>query len=342
LSRTRPDRILAFGAVAILIAVLPLFLPSYLSFELTYVAAYAIAILGLTILTGYNGQISLGHGAFLAVGGYTLAILATKAGVPFWCTIPIAALICFVLGIVIGLAALRLEGAYLALATFSLAVSVPSLLKRFSSFTGGSGGLILTPASPPAIFHDLDSERWLYYCVWALAGAIFIATSYLLRGRLGRALRALRDNHTAAVSFGINPYFYKTLAFGWSAAYAGIAGALVAVATAFVSPDVYNLALSTTLLIGLVLGGIETMWGALAGGLVVEFLPLWAQKINSGAPAIVQGVALILVMLVMPGGIAGTVLRFLRARRGQDVDATPPAVRAEGVPLSVSASVPSD
>jgi branched-chain amino acid transport system permease protein len=266
------------------------------------------------ILTGYNGQISLGHGAFLAVGGYTLAILATKVGIPYWCTIPIAAVLCGAFGIAIGLAALRLEGAYLALSTFALAVSVPSILKRFSSVTGGNSGLVLTPLAPPAWLHGLDSERYLYYCTWLLTAAIFALTARLLRGRLGRSLRALRDNHVAAVSFGINPYFYKTLAFGWSAAYAGIAGALIAVATAFVSPDVYNLTLSTTLLIGLVLGGIETMWGALLGGVIVEFLPLWAQKINSGAPAIVQGVALIVVMLLMPGGIAGTVMRALRRR----------------------------
>jgi branched-chain amino acid transport system permease protein len=333
----RGDRILAFGILAAVIAVLPVVLPSYVSFELTYVAAYAIAILGLTILTGYNGQISLGHGAFLAVGGYTLAILATRAGVPFWCTIPIAAVICAVVGIGIGLVTLRLEGAYLALSTFALAVSVPSLLKRFSGWTGGNAGIVLTPLAPPPFLHGIDSERWLYYCTWVLTAVIFAVTSVLLRGRLGRSLRALRDNHVAAVSFGINPYFYKTLAFGWSAAYAGVAGALIAIATAYVSPDVYSLTLSTTLLIGLVLGGIETMWGALVGGVVVEFLPLWAQKINSGAPAIVQGVALIIVMLVMPGGIAGTLMRAFKrpARESEPSVGTPLA--AEAAPIAMPA-----
>jgi branched-chain amino acid transport system permease protein len=336
----RSERSLAFLAVAIVLAVLPFVVPTFVSFEFTYVAAYAIAILGLTILTGYNGQISLGHGAFLAVGGYTLAILTTRLGVPIWWTIPIAAVVCAGVGILIGLAALRLEGAYLALSTFALAVSVPSLLKRFGGLTGGNAGIVLPPIAPPDFLHGFDSERWLYYCAWALAGVIFIATSLLLRGRLGRSLRALRDNHTAAVAFGINPFYYKTLAFGWSAAYAGIAGALVAVATAYVSPDVYNLTLSTTLLIGLVLGGLDTMWGAFAGGIVVEFLPLWAQKINSGAPAIVQGVALIIVMLLMPGGIAGTLMRALRRPRasGGAADAGHPVLETAGIPVSAGSS----
>jgi branched-chain amino acid transport system permease protein len=334
----KTERALAFVAIAAVIAILPAFFPAYISFELTYVAAYAIAILGLMILTGYNGQISLGHGAFLAAGGYTLAILVSHAGVPILWTIPIAAVVCAVFGTLIGLAALRLEGAYLALSTFALAVSVPSVIKRFSGLTGGNTGITLAPVTPPAFLHGFDAEKYLYYCAWILTAVIFLVTSLLLRGRLGRSLRALRDNHTAAIAFGINPYFYKTLAFAWSAAYAGIAGALVAIATAYVSPDVYNLTLSTTLLIGLVLGGIDTMWGALLGGVIVEFLPLWAQKINSGAPAIVQGVALILVMLLMPGGVAGGIgglVRRIRTTRG-------PATRDAGpsVAMSAAESVP--
>lgn len=313
----RPDRVVAFGVVAVLVAVLPAFVPSYASFELTYVAAYAIAILGLIILTGKNGQISLGHGAFIAIGGYTVAVLASKAGLPYWVGIPAAGVLAGVIGIGIGVVALRLEGVYLALATFALAVSVPSLLKRFSGVTGGSGGIVLTPVAPPA-WLAIDAERWFYYVAWAIAGVLFILTAVLLEGRLGRSLRALRDNEIAAISFGVNPHFYKTLAFAWSAAYAGIAGALIAIATAFVSPDSYGFNLSITVLIGAVLGGLESLWGAVLGGLVVEFLPLWAQKINEAAPSVVYGVALIAVMLLMPGGIAGTLLRLVRGRRDPD------------------------
>ncbi|HEX3468187.1 MAG TPA: branched-chain amino acid ABC transporter permease, partial [Candidatus Elarobacter sp.] len=140
----------------------------------------------------------------------------------------------------------------------------------------------------------------------------FLATALLMRGRFGRALRALRDNAVAAISFGVNPYFYKTLAFAWSAMLAGVAGALFAIATAFVSPDTFTFALSITLLIGAVLGGITSFWGALVGALVIEFLPLVAQQINAAAPSVVYGVTLILVMLFVPDGVVGGVSRLFR------------------------------
>ncbi len=308
----RADRVLGFAAAALVIAIFPLLVPSYVAFEVVFAGAYAIAILGLVILTGLSGQISLGHGAFLALGGYTVAILAERAGMPYYVSIPIAAALCGLAGIAIGLVALRLEGAYLALATFALAVSVAPVLKRFGDLTGGNAGIVLPPIGVPAFVHGVDSERFLYYCTWLAVGALFVATAALLHGRVGRSLRALRDNETAAVSFGINPYFYKILAFAWSAAYAGIGGGLIAIATAYVSPDAFTVALSITLLIGAVLGGLDTLWGALAGGVVIEFLPLWAQKISPAAPAVVQGVALIAVMLLVPGGIAGSIRGILR------------------------------
>ncbi|MGH7707569.1 MAG: branched-chain amino acid ABC transporter permease [Vulcanimicrobiaceae bacterium] len=303
---SRGRRTGSIAIVAVVIAALPWLIPSYGAFEMTYAGAYTIAILGLIILTGMNGQISLGHGAFLAVGGYAVAILATRTGMPYWISVPIAGVLCGLLGVGIGLVSLRLAGVYLALATFSMAVATPPILKHFKGLTGGTGGIVLQPSLTPAFLHGvLTPERWLYYVTWALAGGLFAATALLLSGRIGRSLRALRDNETAAVAFGINPYYFKTLAFGWSAAYAGVAGAIVAIATAFVSPDAYTFALSITLLIGAVFGGLETMWGAIVGGIVIEFLPLWAQKINAAAPSVVYGVALIVIMILMPTGIAG-------------------------------------
>jgi len=263
------------------------------------------------ILIGNCGQISLGHGAFLALGGYTVAILAQRFGMPDWASIPIAAVISGAFGIVLGLVALRLEGVYMALATFALAVAVPSILKRFKEITGGVGGITLNPISVPGPLHGLFTpERWTYYWTWGLLAALFLATWYLLGGRVGRSLRALRDNENAAVAFGVNPQIYKSLAFAWSAAYAGIAGGILAIATAYVSPDSYGFALSLTLIIGAVLGGLDLLWGALLGGFLVEFLPLWTLKINSAAPSVVYGVALILVMILLPGGIAGAIRRM--------------------------------
>jgi branched-chain amino acid transport system permease protein len=318
-------------AVAV-IAVLPWIVPSFAVFDLIFVAAYAIAILGLVILTGMNGQISLGHGAFMALGGYVVAVLAHAAGWPYWAGVPIAALACGALGLLIGLVALRLAGVYLALATFSLAVATPSFLKHYKSITGGFGGMSLQPVTVPAGI-PLDPQRWLYYAAWAVAGLAFLASALIVRGKFGRALRALRDNPVAAVSFGVNPYVYKTLAFGWSAVLAGVAGAFYAIPTAFVSPDTFSFALSITLLIGAVLGGIWTFWGALLGAVVVEFLPLVAQQVNAGAPSVVYGVALILVMMFVPDGIAGGLVQL--ARRIAPRPAPPPA--AEASPIATSA-----
>ncbi len=297
-------------AVAV-IAILPWVVPSFLVFDLVYVAAYAIAILGLIVLTGMNGQISLGHGAFMALGGYVVAVAAHAAGWPYWAGIVLAAVASGLLGIVIGLIALRLAGVYLALATFSLAVATPSFLKHYKSITGGFGGMSMDAVTTPFGI-PLDAQRWLYYVAWVVAGLCFLVTALLVRGRFGRALRALRDNAVAAVSFGVNPYFYKTLAFAWSAALAGLAGAFFAIATAYVSPDTFTFALSITLLIGAVLGGITSFWGALVGAVVIEFLPLVAQQINAAAPSVVYGVTLILVMLFAPDGVVGGVRRLIR------------------------------
>jgi branched-chain amino acid transport system permease protein len=289
--------------LAAIVAVLPAFLPGFAIFQLTYVAAYAIAILGLVVLTGMSGQISLGHGAFIAAGGYITALLVHSGGAGAVLALPLAALGCGIAGFAIGFVALRLEGIYLALATFALAVAVPSTLKHFKAWTGGVQGISLPPAP----------ERPLYYLAWALAGGLAIFTAFVLRGRVGRALRGLRDQPIAAVSFGVNPAAFKTLAFGWSAAYAGIAGSLLALATAYVSPDSYGFALSLTLLAGAVLGGLGTVYGAFAGALVIEFLPLWAQRIGPAAPSVVYGLALILVMVFLPVGIAGALTRLQRS-----------------------------
>jgi branched-chain amino acid transport system permease protein len=309
-ARVPAANIISFAIAAAVVAVVPWILPPYISFELAYAGAYAIAILGLVILTGMNGQASLGHGAFMAVGGYAVAIAVSRAGWPPEAAILIAAVLCAIFGWLVGMVALRLSGAYLALATFALAVSVAPVLKRFKDATGGAQGLTFSTAhAPGALATVLDNERWLYYEAWLLVGVLFAASWFALQGRLGRALRAIRDNEIAAVSFGINPAFYKALAFAWSAAYAGIAGALIANATAFVSPDTYALNLSITLLIGGVLGGLGSMWGAIVGGFVVEFLPLWAQNISTAASPLIYGISLIVVMIAVPGGIVGAIQR---------------------------------
>jgi branched-chain amino acid transport system permease protein len=297
-----------WAATAALIAaavVLPFTLSNYHVFELTQVMIYAIAVLGLNILTGYNGQISLGHGGFFAAGAYTAAILMHRYGVPYWATLPAAALVCFALGVLFGLPALRFEGPYLALVTLAMAVAMPQLLKYFDNWTGGKQGLVLTKPLPPAEL-GIDRDRWLYlFVLVVLLLAIRIAAN-LLNGRTGRAFVAIRDHPIAAAAMGINTARYKTLAFGTSTLFTGVAGALAAIVIGFVAPESFTLFLSLSFLIGSAVGGIATIGGAIIGGFFIEFVPNFANDISDAAPWAIYGLALLLVMYLMPRGIVGT------------------------------------
>lgn len=322
--------LLAGGLLAVVALGLPFTVSGFQSLELAYALIFAIAILGLNVLTGYSGQISLGHGAFIAVGGYVAAIGQQKLGVNSLLTIPVAGLICGALGFLLGLPALRLEGIYLALATFALAVAAPGLLKKPERLTGGVKGIVMAPyASPTDLLQD---DQYFYLVCLAVAAVLFLLAWNVLRGRTGRAFRAVRDGELAASAFGVNIAFYKTLAFAISAFYGGIAGALYAIATGFVSPDAYPFQLSIGLLVGAVLGGLGTLEGAVIGALFIVFLPIASQQLISpiskqlanAAPAVTQGLILLLVMFFARQGIGGLGrlgLRRLRAvREGRSVD----------------------
>ena len=302
------------GLILVLVAacVLPFLLSGFRVFQFTQVYIYAIAILGLNILTGYNGQISLGHGAFYAIGAYTSAIMIDRWSIGYGWTIPTAGVLCLVLGFLFGWPALRLEGLYLALATLSLALALPQILKYFEHWTGGSQGIVLSKPKPPWGL-PLGEDQWLYYVTLGVLLALFLLASNLLRGRTGRAIVAIRDNHIAAETMGINSALYKSVVFGVSAAYTGVAGALSASAVAFVAPDSFDAFLSITLLTGVVIGGLATIWGAIFGAMFIQFVPNWALDISKAAPWAIFGISLMLFMYVMPRGIAGS-LRLLWIR----------------------------
>jgi branched-chain amino acid transport system permease protein len=300
------------AGVAIALAVacaLPFIMSGFRLFQFTQVFIYAIALLGLNILTGYNGQISLGHGAFYALGSYTTAIMIDRWNVPYGWTLPVAGVLCLVVGFFFGLPALRLEGIYLALATFALALAVPQILKHFDGWTGGSQGIVLTKPNAPWGL-PLTSDQWLYYLTLAVMVLLFAIGWNLLRGRTGRAIIAIRDNHIAAEAMGVNTALYKSLTFGVSACYTGVAGALAALAVAFVAPDTFNVFLSITFLVGVVIGGLASVSGAIFGGLFIQFVPNWAQDISKAAPWAIFGVFLISFMYAMPYGIAGAIKRL--------------------------------
>ena len=357
---------LLFVVAAVVVLVLPRLISDFRAQQFAYVAIFLIALLGLNILTGFTGQISLGHGAFMAIGGYTTAILvstsdpALKLGshvfngdMQDWWTIPIAGLVAGLAGFLFGFPALRLTGLYLALATFAVAIATPALIRRFDTLTGGGTGINLfesprltgVAGTDPITFEETPGgvdlgivsiptfNEWLYYLSWGVALALFAVAWLLLRGRTGRALRAVRDSELAAASSGVNLARYKTLAFGISAFYAGIAGSLYAIANTNVYPESFPITLSIFLLVGVVVGGLGSLWPLVIGAVFIQFLPLWAQSLNGplpdsfglfdvpnfrapGAPAVVYGVILILVMLAFPGGAAGLVRRLGGLGRG--------------------------
>jgi len=307
-------------AVAVLVAiacVLPFVVSNYRTFQLTLVLVYAIALLGLNILTGYNGQISLGHGAFYAIGAYTAAVLMDRLGAPYWATIPAAGAVCLVAGFLFGLPALRLEGLYLALATFALGVSMPQLLKyhHLEKWTGGVQGIVIAKPEPPAFLREaglqMNSDQWLYFFALAVAAIMFVLGWNLLRGRVGRALIAIRDQHIAAEAMGINSALYKSLAFGVSAMYTGIAGALGAIAVQYVAPDSFTIFLSLVFLVGIVVGGLASISGALYGAIFIQFVPNVADEISKAAPWAIFGLFLIGFVYLMPAGVAGAVRALL-------------------------------
>jgi branched-chain amino acid transport system permease protein len=295
------------GLAALL--VLPQVVSSYRSFQLVYVGIYFIALIGLNVLTGHSGQISLGHGAFMAIGAYTTAIAVSHQGVRDLWTIPLAGVVAGVAGYLFGYPALRLQGVYLALATFAVAIALPSLVKRFPGLTGGGTGIELEqPHAPFGL--PLSGTHWLYALTWSIAVLLFAVSWLLLRGRFGRTLRAVRDSEIAAASIGIDAARYKRLAFGISAGYAGVAGSLLAIAIAFVNPDTFPASLSILLLTGAVVGGLGSIVGPLLGAFFVEFVPLYAQDLSTEAPTVVYGLILVLVMFVAPTGATGLVRRI--------------------------------
>jgi len=291
---------------------LPFLLSNFRLFQFTQVFIYAIALLGLNILTGFNGQISLGHGAFYALGAYTTAIMIDRWSVPYGWTIPVAGFLCLVVGFLFGIPALRLEGLYLALATFALALAIPQILKYFEHWTGGSQGIVLSKPDAPFGL-KLNPDQWLYFVTLGVLLVLFVLAANLLSRRTGRAIVAIRDNPIAAQAMGVNNALYKSLTFGVSAAYTGVAGALSALAIAFVAPDAFNVFLSITFLVGIVIGGLASISGAIFGALFIQFVPNWAQDISKAAPWAIYGIFLILFMYAMPRGIAGS-LRLVLGR----------------------------
>ena len=296
------------AAAVVLAAVVPFVFKSFVTFQLTQVMVYALAILGLNILTGFNGQFSLGHSAFYGIGAYTAAILMHHWEVDYLLALPAAGAVCFIVGVLFGLPALRLQGLYLALATFALAIALPQILKfgPLEHWTGGVQGIpIDKPDAPFGL--PIDADQWLYYVTLIVLLLLFAGARNLAHSRTGRAIMAIRDHPIAAASMGVHSALYKTLTFGVSAFYTGIAGALGALVAMFVAPDSFSFLLSVSFLVGLIIGGIGSIPGCLVGGIFVLYVPNIAEGISRGLAGAIYGVILLIVIFVMPSGAAGFV-----------------------------------
>jgi branched-chain amino acid transport system permease protein len=318
---------LGFVVLIAAVAIAPFISTHYRTFQLAFVAIYLIALLGLNILTGLTGQISLGHGAFMGVGAYTTTILVVDHGWNDLLTVPVAGVIAGIAGLAFGLPATRFSGPYLALATFAIPLSFIGILKRFPHFTGGTLGKQLPSIHPHFGIHA-NPSIWIYWVSWIVALAMFIVAWLLIRGRFGRALRSVRDSEIAATASGVSTAGIKTVAFGISAFFCGIAGGLFAIAVTYVNPDTFPIDLSILLLVGIVLGGAGSLGGMVFGALFVEFIRItWGpalldlfshvHHINTRAPGsslVVYGLVLLLVLYVAPAGAAGLVRRLVTGK----------------------------
>ena len=308
-------------------------LNSYNDYQVGEIASYVVALLGLSLLTGSNGQISLGHGAFMAVGAYTMALLMNHTQGNFILELAAATGVAAAAGLVIGLPATRLKGPYLAGMTLLFALAVPSIADKWPNTFGGDQGLTTTVPTAPG---SLTAEQWLAQIQILGALIVMVLLANLLWSRYGRAFRAVRDDEIAASLAGIHIVRTKVMAFTISAGCAGLGGALLGLSTGVVNTGEFPLTLSIQLLAAMVLGGTGTLIGMVWGGILLVYLPQWSTSLSngfnlgSGANAylatIIFGVVLIVAMLAAPNGIQGG-LRWLWARRPRPGGAVPDVPR---------------
>jgi branched-chain amino acid transport system permease protein len=322
-------RILLVCGVAAVALLVPFLFGPYRVGQFTLVLVYAVAALGLNLLVGYSGQISLGQGAFFALGAYTAALLIEKAAVPHLLAVPAAGVVCFAAGFLFGVPALRLRGLYLALVTLGLAIAMPQLIKRFDGLTEGTQGMTVEQPAPPG-WLPLEDDQFLYLLCLAVAAVMFLIAWNLVRGQLGRAVKAVRDGEIAATTLGVDLAATKTRVFAVSAGYAGVGGALYVFALGFVAPEAFTLTISFAFLAAIVVGGLATISGALFGALFIEFVPVYASDVNEALTGVIYGGVLIAFMWLLPEGAAGLPhrLRGLTARRQRDEHAQEPQVAA--------------
>jgi branched-chain amino acid transport system permease protein len=326
--RTLPRRLAVAVVVAVIVAFLSIKLNAFRDYQIAEIAIEVTAVAGLTMLTGLSGQISLGNGAFMAIGAYTTALLLMHLNWPFYLVLVIAGAVTAAAGAVVGIAAARLHGPYLAGATLLLGVALPSLALAYAGAFGGDQGLNVVFTVPAFLGVNFPLTRWQAWVSALVALIVLVLLANLDRSRIGRNWRAVRDNEVAATLDGINVAAARVRAFVVSAACAGLAGALLAIVTGLVAPGGFTLTLSIALLTAAVIGGLGTLPGAVWGSLLIVIVPVFvtdvatshglSSSVGANIPIVAYGVVLILVMLVFPQGIQGALRWVITAFFGTD------------------------
>jgi branched-chain amino acid transport system permease protein len=291
-----PAAVFAVAAAAATIGLTPYHLN-----ELTLVASYCIGLIGLNIVAGLAGQLSLAHGAFFAIGAYATAVLVAKAGLPFPLALLGAGVITMLVGFVAGFPALRLKSHYLAIATLALSVAVPPIANRWTALTGGSSGLDMGQVAVPA-WLPLGHDQYLFILAAIIAAAAMAMARRVAASPFGAALSAIRENDVAALAMGVNIAWCKLTAFAVSALLAGIGGGIFAQAIGFVAPENFNVILSFLFLAGVVIGGPGVFYGSILGALFLRFIPDYAADIDRNLAGVLFGAAIVLTLRFMPHG----------------------------------------
>ncbi|TFD59681.1 branched-chain amino acid ABC transporter permease [Cryobacterium sp. Hh7] len=306
---------LALAAVfAVLIAIAPIVSSPYINYQLSMTAVFAVALLGLNIVMGYAGQVSLGQSAFLGLGAY-IAAYGVRNDWPLLLVFVLCAVIPALVGMLVALAAARLRGLALAMITISLPIIGIPLARRFSDFTGGSQGTTVSWLAAPD-WSGLANDQWRYYVVVAIAAVCFLLARNLVRGRIGRAFAIVKENESVAIAMGVSPYRYKVLAFTIASLLGGTAGFLYLAIVQYTSPETLSFFTSINLVAAMVIGGSATIIGTILGATYYVVVPVLAGQVNSSRTALISGVILLLVLFVLPKGLASlprSILRWTRA-----------------------------
>lgn len=311
--------------IVMLLLIAPLILPIFANQTLARVGVFAVAVLGLNVVMGYTGQISLGQIFFVGLGAYVTAY-GVNAGWNIAIVLLLAAVVPAMVGLLIALAAARLSGLAIAMVTIALPIVGVPLAKRLSEFTGGSQGISARFSSAPD-WSGLADDQWQLYIVILIAGVVFLLTRNLMRGKYGRAFAIVKGNESVASSMGISPYRYKVLAFTIASLIGGVSGFLYMVVVQYTSPETMSFGHSITLLASMVIGGAGSILGSLLGGAYYVLAPQLTNAVDSSLTAVLQGIILLVILFVLPGGLVSLPRLWRRRKRGRD-GASPDSTRS--------------